>query len=128
MLPSNLDVGFSDLLRVLLIFMPGAVLMGLTLAVVFSYYRAYRVDVKIRRLSGRPVVGLLTGHVSLIGTSYLLLVAVGIIDTLARLNEPLELHAPFRGLAFYLGCIALYKILRFEHKRYQDAIEAKVQV
>lgn len=118
----NTDI--VDLIRVLMVVVPGMAVIGVTLAVVISYGKAYRVDRKMAKITGYPLAGLLTSHVTLIGTSYLILVGVAVGDTIARMGEgQLGIRSPVRSTALIIGFIALTKILRFERKRYHNTIE-----
>lgn len=105
----------ADLLRVFFGFAPAALLVGLTIAVIVSYFKAWRIA---RYREARA--GLLPKHVWLIGTSYLIILADSIFSLIERLHKPLTPHTFIVLPGYVLGCMALHTILKFERLRYES--------
>lgn len=95
-----------DLGRMVVLF-SAAVLAGLTLWVIKSYYAAYR-----RAPSGRH--GILPHHVWLIGISYIILAAEAAWQNVERLGHSGTGYIVVNLVAFVCGCYALWLILTFE--------------
>lgn len=114
-----------DFWRVMLVFVPGAIVFGFTLSTCVSYGRAMRLDRKVEKVTGRASAsGLIASHVFYISLSYLFLIAVAMSDTASRFHtNSLEHRAPIRFVGLCFGIWALWKLHKFENKRYQNSAE-----
>lgn len=112
-----------DLVRVLTVFVPGALVLALTIFVVIAYYRAYRLD-KFKKAR----TGLLPHHVWMIGVSYLLFAADGVWATAQRVREEFSPHLLLLAPAFLFGVAALYMVLQFERLRYRAEAPAMKEI
>lgn len=112
----------ADMVRFVTIIAPAFVLMGLALSSFIEYSKAYLLDRKIAKATGRPVYGLLPRHVATIGASYICMLAYVLFDVLGRLGRPPR-HAFIVLAAFgiYIGLYAMWTIVHFERKRHTDA-------
>jgi len=102
-----------DLVRIITVFIPAAIIAGSVAMVIFAYYKAYRID----KFKGARA-GLLPHHVWTIAISYMLLIIDEILVVFERKGSDISIHTFLLAPAFILGVIAMYLVLRFERLRY----------
>lgn len=111
-----------DLLRTLLVIVPGSLLFFSVLVVFLAYVRAYLMDIKIGRVyrDGKPH-GLLPKHVSSVAFTVLVYSFITVYDTATRLDTELTWRMPVYALANFTGLYSMWTVLRFQRRRYRSA-------
>lgn len=103
----------ADLVRILLILLPGAGIAAIAGLVWVRYLRIYRTMIAVEG----GWLGLLPRHVLLISTSYLTLIGYGVVDTARRFHHPLTPRPFVFGAAFLIGMWAMWDLLDYERHR-----------
>ncbi len=108
----------ADVLRIALVFIPGAAVLAITGVIIVRYYQAYRFAARAAAEAGRSFDwwGLLPRHVWQIGVSYLMLAAAGVWHAAADIHRTLHGHVFYIGFALVLGGFALWDLLGHQRK------------
>lgn len=98
----------------------GGALLGLSVLTTVLYARVYYRDRRIARAQGVPLAwrGLLPSHVALIGVSYTLLTAHGLLFVFQRLGRPSYVWGGVLAVAMLTGVAGQWSLLRHERRQY----------
>lgn len=103
----------ADLIRIILVFIPGSLILGVVALVLIAYFKAYRSD-KFKNARS----GLLPKHVFLISISYSLLIIDEMLVVFERTGQGVSYHTILLVPACIAGVWAMWLVLTYERRRY----------
>ncbi len=107
---------FADLARVLLVFIPGAVVLAYGAVVTYAYGKAWRVAHRLVE-PGIEWIGLLPKHVALVTASYVGFIVLAMVEVVERLHQPFAWRSPVIFLLLLAGYKAMRDVLAYERTR-----------
>ncbi len=112
---------WMDFVRLGAVFIPGVIVLAMSLVVIAKYVRVYLMDRKLSKAQGRPSSwrGLLPVHVAAIAVSYCGLVVMLLTNIVVRFREPLYSTPRTVVYSFFLwlGVAALYVMTNHSKRR-----------